>query len=116
MPSRCRSSSPLAAYEFKNLLDVQALSGGGLEAAYSRLHTLMAAALGPLEGLALQLEAETGERYIGLDSSICPALERPNMAGGLGRWVGHHAGALQWCWRMGALLALGGAALCSMEM
>ncbi|GAB4816798.1 hypothetical protein N2152v2_003844 [Parachlorella kessleri] len=69
-------------------MDRAAKSGGGLEAAYTQLNQLMAAALVPLETLALQLERESGEPYVGIDASICPALERPNMAEAYERLLG----------------------------
>lgn len=59
----------------------QAKQNGGLEAGYTQLHALLGAALKSIEGVALQLERDRKEEYLGLDASIAPALERPNMAG-----------------------------------
>lgn len=50
-----------------------------LDAAQRCLHATFAAALGPVEELARQLAAATGQPYLGIDASIAPALERPSI-------------------------------------
>ncbi len=77
-----------------------------LDAAQRCLHDTFAAALGPVEELARQLEAATGQQYLGLDASIAPALEPPSIPQayellGLGRFGGS------------ATLAISGAGLCA---
>ena len=52
---------------------------GILEAACGSLRATMAAALQPVEALALRLEATTGHRYQGIDASIAPALQPPSL-------------------------------------
>lgn len=55
--------------------------GGGavLDAAQASLAHEMAAALAPVEALARQLAAASGQAYRGIDASIAPALEPPSI-------------------------------------
>lgn len=74
----------------------EAAADGGrsvLDAAQRCLHNTLAAALQPVEALARQLEAATGQPYLGIDASIAPALEPPSIPQayellGLGRFGG----------------------------
>lgn len=64
-----------------------------LDAAQRCLHDTFAAALRPVEALAQQLAAATGQTYLGMDASIAPALEPPSIPQsyellGLGRFGG----------------------------
>lgn len=63
--------------------EVSAADGGGggsvLDAAQASLAHVMTAALTPVEALAHQLAAATGQPYRGVDASIAPALEPPSI-------------------------------------
>lgn len=57
----------------------QSSSDSILDAAQASLQAVMAEALGPVQGLAEQLAAATGQPYLGIDASIAPALEPPTI-------------------------------------
>ncbi|KAL4430128.1 hypothetical protein ABPG77_004910 [Micractinium sp. CCAP 211/92] len=73
-----------------------AASGGAasvLDAAQGCLRRVLAEALQPVEALAEQLAAATGQPYLGIDASLAPALEPPSIPAayellGLGRFGG----------------------------
>lgn len=75
--------------------EVEATAGASsvLDAAQGCLRRVMAAALLPVQVLAHELVASTGQPYLGIDASIAPALEPPSIPAayellGLGRFGG----------------------------
>lgn len=58
---------------------VQSTGGSVLDAAQASLQAVMEAALGPVQALAEELAAATGQPYLGIDASIAPALEPPTI-------------------------------------
>ncbi|PRW58847.1 putative beta-D-xylosidase 7 [Chlorella sorokiniana] len=88
-------NSALLHRAFQQAAEAAAADGSAsiLDAAQRCLHDTLAAALRPVEALARQLEAATGQAYLGLDASIAPALEPPSIPQsyellGLGRFGG----------------------------
>ena len=74
-------NSALLHRAFQQAAAEAAVDGGPsvLDAAQRRLRDTLAAALQPVEALARQLEAATGQPYRGIDASIAPALEPPSI-------------------------------------